>query len=133
MVPWSAAPATSAGSVVRNRSHTPRAPEKARPGSERSSPANRWRSMTTTARMAPIWMKISKVAARAPVNPRRLPATIRWPVDETGRNSVRPSTIPRATATQRMCMGAESNPGWRPRASRVGPLVPHHPPGPRAR
>ena len=30
------------------------------------------------------------------------PATIRWPVDETGRNSVRPSTMPRKSAVSRV-------------------------------
>ena len=52
-----------------------------------------------TARIAPAWITISKSFAFSPVYPRSEPATIRCPVDETGRNSVRPSTMPRIAAT----------------------------------
>jgi len=48
--------------------------------------------------MAPSWINISKVFAFSPVNERRFPASMRWPVDETGRNSVTPSTMPRMQA-----------------------------------
>src|SRR2546423_8492622 len=33
----------------------------------------------------------------------RSPARMRWPVDEIGRNSVRPSTMPRMSASSRLC------------------------------
>jgi hypothetical protein len=55
-------------------------------------------SYATTARMAPNWIEISALAATSPVNPNAWPAKIKWPVDETGRNSVSPSTMPRITA-----------------------------------
>src|SRR5438445_4744654 len=61
---------------------------------------NRSRYSQTTARMAPSWMMISKAAARGPTNPSAWPARIRWPVDETGRNSVAPSTSPRMIAAR---------------------------------
>jgi hypothetical protein len=51
--------------------------------------------------MAPSWMKTVKAAARSPVKPRKCPARIRWPVEETGTNSVSPSTIPRTSAMRR--------------------------------
>src|SRR6266581_1395810 len=53
--------------------------------------------------MAPSWMMISKAAARGPTNPSAWPTRIRWPVDETGRNSVTPSTSPRMMATMKVC------------------------------
>src|SRR2546428_6821321 len=52
--------------------------------------------------MAPSWMMISKAAARGPTKPSAWPARIRWPVDETGRNSVAPSTSPRMIAARRV-------------------------------
>src|SRR2546425_1697373 len=61
---------------------------------------NRSRYSQTTARMAPSWMMISKAAARGPTKPSAWPARIRWPVDETGRNSVAPSTSPRMIAAK---------------------------------
>src|SRR6187401_1393750 len=48
--------------------------------------------------MAPSWMEISVLEATSPVNPNAWPAKIRWPVEDTGRNSVSPSTMPRITA-----------------------------------
>src|SRR5437763_8452535 len=38
-------------------------------------------------------------------NPSSLVARIKWPVEETGRNSVTPSTMPRMIAISRMGMG----------------------------
>src|SRR5206468_180431 len=84
-----------------------------RPGARHARPQGRRRSRNTRrsrpppARMAPSWMKISKVSAVSPLNPSRWPATMRWPVDETGRNSVRPSTIPSRIAIPMRPMGAE--------------------------
>ena len=52
----------------------------------------------TTAKIAPSWMNISKTFALSPVKESRLPASMRWPVDETGKNSVTPSTIPSINA-----------------------------------
>src|SRR3979409_2699341 len=51
-----------------------------------------------TDRMAPSWIEISALAARAPSNPRTWPTRIKGPVDETGKNSVSPSTIPKIVA-----------------------------------
>ena len=52
----------------------------------------------TTARMAPSWMAMLNTAWLSASKPMRLPATIRWPVLEMGRNSVRPSMMPRKRA-----------------------------------
>ena len=49
--------------------------------------------------IAPSWIEISTFEAMSPVNPRACPTRIRWPVEETGRNSVNPSIIPRMTAS----------------------------------
>src|SRR3546814_14761413 len=47
-----------------------------------------------TARIAPSWMTISNVPAAAESKPSSSPARTRWPVEETGMNSVSPSTMP---------------------------------------
>src|SRR5262245_49013029 len=116
------APAMSAGTVVVRRSAQPRGPAKPTraPGRRRSRKTRR--SRTNTARMAPSWMKISKVSAVSPRNPRRCPATMRWPVDETGRNSVRPSTIPSRIAIPMRPMGAERT-GTRAGVARARPAA----------
>ncbi len=51
-----------------------------------------------TAKMAPVWMAMSKTLALASSKPSSEPARIRWPVDEIGRNSVSPSTTPMTAA-----------------------------------
>ena len=51
-----------------------------------------------TARMAPVWIAMSKTLAFSSSNPSSAPARIRWPVLEIGRNSVRPSTTPMIAA-----------------------------------
>jgi len=51
-----------------------------------------------TARMAPLWIAMSKTLDLASVMPSRLPVRMRWPVDEIGRNSVSPSTMPMMAA-----------------------------------
>jgi hypothetical protein len=53
---------------------------------------------STTAKMAPVWIAMSKTLALSSSKPSSEPARIRWPVDEIGRNSVRPSTIPMMAA-----------------------------------
>jgi hypothetical protein len=45
-------------------------------------------------------MAISKVTAEAPVKPKACPTRMRWPVEETGKNSVNPSTMPSMMAVQ---------------------------------
>src|SRR6185295_2171397 len=60
----------------------------------------------------------------------RSPARMRWPVEETGRNSVRPSTMPRMNASMRL---DKELPDGRPECGRVvGAIVPcaleRHPP-----
>src|SRR5215218_1300454 len=51
--------------------------------------------------MAPSWMKMSKVLAASPVSPSQWLARIRCPVEDTGMNSVTPSTRPRSAALSR--------------------------------
>src|SRR5512147_2016807 len=51
--------------------------------------------------MAPSWMKMSNVLAASPVSPSQWLARIRWPVDETGMNSVTPSSSPSSAALSR--------------------------------
>ena len=48
--------------------------------------------------MAPVWMAISKTLAVSPVKFSIEPARIKWPVDEMGKNSVKPSTMPMRAA-----------------------------------
>ncbi len=67
MAEWAKRPSRDAGTDVRNSSHNPRTPPKARPVG-RTRPQKVGRYMATTARMAPSWMTISKVSALGPVN-----------------------------------------------------------------
>ncbi len=55
----------------------------------------------TTAKMAPIWMAISNTLPRSSCAPSNELATIKCPVLEIGKNSVRPSTTPRMAASIR--------------------------------
>ena len=52
----------------------------------------------TTDRMAPNWIKISNTLARGPVKPNISPTRIICPVEDTGKYSVKPSTIPKIMA-----------------------------------
>ena len=65
-------------------------PEKAR--------AKRARYSQHTARMAPSWITMSKTLPFSSFRSSRSETMMRWPVEETGRNSVRPSTTPRTSA-----------------------------------
>src|SRR3954451_22944930 len=51
--------------------------------------------------MAPVWMTILKTFQRSSFAPSKSPARMRCPVEEIGRNSVRPSTMPRMNASMR--------------------------------
>lgn len=51
-----------------------------------------------TAKMAPVWIAISNTLALPPTKPISEPARIRWPVEEIGKNSVSPSTMPMMAA-----------------------------------
>lgn len=51
-----------------------------------------------TAKMAPVWIAMSNTLAFSLVKSSSDPARIRCPVDEIGRNSVNPSTIPMIAA-----------------------------------
>ncbi len=53
---------------------------------------------SNTANIAPSWMAILNAIELLSVNPTSSPASIRCPVDDTGRNSVSPSIMPRRTA-----------------------------------
>jgi hypothetical protein len=48
--------------------------------------------------MAPSWITMSKTLPFSSFTPRRSETMIRWPVEEIGRNSVRPSTTPSRSA-----------------------------------
>ncbi len=71
-----------------------------------STRAMRSRYSHITARIAPAWIAISNTLTFSPVKSSRLPARIRWPVEEIGRNSVKPSTRPMMIAlmARRMSM-----------------------------
>src|SRR5258708_17392604 len=47
--------------------------------------------------MAPSWMTISKTLPGGPSKLRTVSARMMWPVEDTGRNSVMPSTMPIST------------------------------------
>src|SRR5262249_6075394 len=47
-------------------------------------------------------MTMLKTFQRSSFAPSRSPARMRWPVEEMGRNSVRPSTMPRTNASMRL-------------------------------
>jgi len=55
-----------------------------------------------TAAIAPIWMTAVNpvTAGSSTCSPRTCSAIVRWPVLEIGRNSVRPSTMPRMMASK---------------------------------
>src|SRR5665213_2690939 len=61
--------------------------------------------MNTTARMAPAWMATLNNSERSPS---QCSAISRWPVLDTGRNSVIPSMMPRVMVCQRSDMNGPS-------------------------
>src|SRR3989344_9213004 len=72
-------------------------------------------------------MKISNVLARSPVKPMASPTTMRWPVEDTGRNSVRPSTTPRISAwSSSRFMGSVETQGLAEYAGANSAAVEHH-------
>ena len=68
-----------------------------------------------TAKIAPVWIAMSNTLAFSPSKPSSEPARIRWPVLETGRNSVSPSTTP-ITAALIHSAKSKRAPGVRQRA-----------------
>src|ERR1700733_7927595 len=49
--------------------------------------------------MAPSWISTTKLSQKAPSpRPKKRFTSSMWPVEETGKNSVMPSTMPRMTA-----------------------------------
>jgi len=48
--------------------------------------------------MAPVWMAMSNTLALSSSKPSKAPARIKCPVEEIGKNSVKPSTSPIAAA-----------------------------------
>src|SRR3954454_8495889 len=77
--------------------------------------------------MAPNWITTSKISADGNrcLKSIRRSARIRWPVEETGRNSVTPSTTPRNAAWIRVVVSAKAllvraGAGPRTRPSRGG-------------
>src|SRR4051812_30876582 len=98
--------------------------------SRKSILKKRARYSHTTASMAPVWMTILKTLQRSSFAPSKSPARMRWPVEEIGRNSVRPSTMPRTNASMRL---AKELPDGLPECRHVvGAIVPRaaklHPP-----
>src|SRR5258706_5641650 len=77
--------------------------------------ANRARYSQQTARIAPSWITMSKTLPFSSFSPRRSETRMRCPVEEIGRNSVRPSTTPRRTASSRGSRGiaAYSKGNWK--------------------
>ena len=59
---------------------------------------NRRQYTNKTAKIAPSWIAILKATELLSVKPTSSPAKIRWPVDDTGKNSVSPSIKPRSNA-----------------------------------
>src|SRR5262245_13213431 len=58
--------------------------------------------MESSARIAPNWMSTAKVLPKSSSSkPKNLCTSNRWPVEDTGMNSVSPSTIPRTNALNR--------------------------------
>src|SRR5215211_4656949 len=49
------------------------------------------------ARIEPSWIRIAKVLFASPVRPKKCSSSSRWPVEDTGKNSVSPSTKPSTT------------------------------------
>ena len=96
-------PSTTAGTKAMSTFSVKR---RARGSEPRPAAVSRSRCQYTriTARMAPVWMAMSKTLAFSPVKSSSEAARIRWPVDEIGRNSVSPSTTPMiaALASSRM-------------------------------
>ena len=54
------------------------------------------------ARIAPGWMAMLNRAHLSASNPSSLVARIKWPVEETGKYSVTPSTMPRMMTRSRI-------------------------------
>src|SRR5215510_8738261 len=90
-------PSTAAGMKATTRFATNRCAARSEP-SPASTPRNFARYSQTIASIAPVWIAMSNVFAFSSLKPRRSPARMRWPVLETGRNSVRPSTTPSTRA-----------------------------------
>ena len=78
-----------------------------------------------TARMAPVWMAMSNTLALASEKPSRLPARIKCPVDEMGRNSVKPSTMPMIAALTSKTV-SKRNPSVQMNGRRPAPRQLHH-------
>ena len=89
------------------------------------------RYATHTARMAQSWMMIANALPRPSFTPRKSSAMFRWPVLDTGRNSVSPSRMPRMTACQMPRDSAFDNPSLDVAPgigdARVEPMVPSRP------
>ena len=64
-----------------------------------------------TAKIAPLWIAMSNTLAASPVKFSSEPARMRCPVDEIGRNSVRPSTMPMTAALTHSNVSKRSSPG----------------------
>src|SRR5688500_8713807 len=60
------------------------------------------------ARIAPGWMAMLNKAHSSALNPRNSVARIKWPVDETGRYSVTPSTMPRMMTSNSIGMSGRA-------------------------
>src|SRR2546430_15224520 len=85
--------------------------------------------------MAPNWISTAKVLPKSSSSkPKKRCTSNRWPVEDTGRNSVRPSTTPRTNALRRSNVIIGSADGFMMEEYRAAPkrgdrrdqLFPHH-------
>src|SRR5262245_27823685 len=85
--------------------------------------------------MVPNWIRIAKVLPKSSSSkPKKRCTSSRWPVEDTGRNSVRPSTTPRTNALKRSNVITGSADGLITQEYRAAPragdwgnqLFPHH-------
>ena len=101
IVSWRATPITPAGMLVRSMLR-----RKAHDAGSRRVPDTTSRNLeknsTRTARIAPLWMATSKTRPGGRSSRRRSTARIRCPVEDTGRNSVKPSSAPSRIATRKV-------------------------------
>jgi len=100
MISWKRRPAMAAGTNA-NSTFASRARSASRVTEPFAVFHKGARKCQTTARIAPSWMKISNVARECSGYWNTSDATIRWPVEETGRNSVAPSSRPRRMVLRR--------------------------------
>src|ERR1017187_9219044 len=114
-----ARPSTASGTKAMARLRAKRCASRFEPRPEITA-ASLTRYSQHTARIAPHWITISNSLPLSSLKSSRSPARMRWPVLDTGRNSVSPSTTPSISALMRMTrsMGRIVSAGGYPHPSR---------------